>query len=152
MPQAGVHNRSDRFFFCAPASATLPTNHRVCSQVRCLKRETCKHLLIESPWCVQATVTALATVEGHFSEGNAFGATLTHLLSTHLLSADTLDLKQLCIVEGKHCWHLSLSVYVLNDDGAVLDLCIAAASAALSSLQVLLVVAGSFYDCCIAIS
>jgi exosome complex RNA-binding protein Rrp42 (RNase PH superfamily) len=84
----------------------------------------------------QVTCTSLATVEANFSDGNAQGAALTHLLSQHLFSRHVIDMRQLCIAEGKNCWQLQLDVYVLNDDGSILDTCMAAATSALASLQV----------------
>ena len=82
------------------------------------------------------TVTSLASADAHFTENNALGATLSHALTRHVFSEHVVDLEQLCIEEGKHCWHLSLDVYVLNNDGSVLDVCMAAAAAALQSLEV----------------
>lgn len=92
---------------------------------------------------LQVTLTSLATFEAHFVEANALSSSLSHLLSQHLLSPQVTDLKQLSIASGKHCWHLSLDVYVLNNDGCLLDACVEAGVAALQSLKVCFCVACS---------
>lgn len=63
-------------------------------------------------------------------------APITHCLSTILTSRHVVDLKKLCILESQACWQVHLDVYVLNDDGGLVDACLMAAVAALSSLQV----------------
>eukprot|EP00798_Chlamydomonas_sp_ICE-L_P024102 gene24102-9677_t len=44
-----------------------------------------------------------------------------------------LDLKQLCIAEGKACWAADMNIYILNSDGGVLDASLLAMIAALAS-------------------
>jgi exosome complex RNA-binding protein Rrp42 (RNase PH superfamily) len=61
---------------------------------------------------------------------------VTHFLQQHLVNEHTLDLRQLCIVPGKHCWLARVDVLVFNADGAVIDACMVAACVALRSLKV----------------
>lgn len=46
-------------------------------------------------------------------------------------SGGVLDLRQLCISEGKACWAVTLEVYILDVDGSLLDAVLLAAVAAL---------------------
>jgi exosome complex RNA-binding protein Rrp42 (RNase PH superfamily) len=52
----------------------------------------------------------------------------------HILSS-SFDLKQLCIVKGKHCWALYVDVLILESDGNTLDAAVMTARAALSSTK-----------------
>lgn len=113
--------------FCAVAT-DLVLDGKSCHAVR----TTLPHFAM----LAQVTLTPLATFEAHFSEANALSGALSHLLSEHLLSANVVDLSQLCIASGKHCWSLSLDIYVLNNDGCLLDACLAAGVAALADLKV----------------
>lgn len=45
-------------------------------------------------------------------------------------------LRQLCVVEGKAAWSLSLDVYILSADGSVFDTVLLASIAALTGTQV----------------
>lgn len=60
---------------------------------------------------------------------NLLATTLNHILSK------SFDLKQLCIVKGKHCWALYVDVLILESDGNTLDAAVMAARAALSSTK-----------------
>ena len=46
-----------------------------------------------------------------------------------------MDLKQLCIVKGKHCWALYVDVLILESDGNTLDAAVMSARAALSATR-----------------
>lgn len=63
-------------------------------------------------------------------------APITQLVSTVLHSPRVVDLKKLCILEAQACWQVHVDIYVMNDDGGLVDACLMAAVAALASLQV----------------
>lgn len=56
-------------------------------------------------------------------------------LEAHLTSARTVLPHELCIHKASAAWVLRCDVYVLNDDGALLDACLLAAVASLASLR-----------------
>lgn len=60
-----------------------------------------------------------------------------NLLATSLnrIFSKVFDLKQLCIVKGKHCWALFVDVLILESDGNTLDAAVIAARAALSATK-----------------
>lgn len=60
---------------------------------------------------------------------NLLATALQHILST------SFDLKQLCIVKGKHCWAIFVDVLILESDGNTLDASVMAARAALSATK-----------------
>lgn len=60
---------------------------------------------------------------------NLMAIALQHILSS------SFDLKQLCIVQGKHCWALYVDVLILESDGNTLDAAVMAARAALSATK-----------------
>jgi exosome complex component RRP43 len=62
-------------------------------------------------------------------------AVLTAQLAALLATPGVLDLGQLCIDPGKAAWAVYLDIVVLDDDGALHDVCAAAAVAALSTLR-----------------
>ena len=62
-------------------------------------------------------------------------AVLMQQLQLHLTGSKLLDLKQLCIQKSSAVWSLQCDICVLVDDGALLDACLLAAVAALSSVQ-----------------
>jgi exosome complex RNA-binding protein Rrp42 (RNase PH superfamily) len=84
---------------------------------------------------LQVDVTSLASGKDNHAEANRRSAALTHTISD-LFDSRVLDPGQLVIESAKHCWALQLCIYILNDDGCLLDCCVAAASAALASLDV----------------
>ncbi|KXZ47061.1 hypothetical protein GPECTOR_38g298 [Gonium pectorale] len=57
-------------------------------------------------------------------------------LASALLSGDAVQLKSLCIAEGKAAWRATLDVYVLDADGCVLDAALLAALAALRNTRI----------------
>lgn len=121
--------------------ATQSIGTRVCrpaaAHLVCLPRATiddCHHP--NNFQDVQATVANVAAVEGRGKDATALGQAVSHLLEAHMGHSEVLDRRQLCVVKGKHCWHLKLDVYVLNSDGALVDLCTACSTTALASLQV----------------
>lgn len=66
-------------------------------------------------------------------------AVLTAQLNALLAAPGVLDRSQLCIDSGKAAWAVYIDVYVLDDDGALHDVCTAAVVAALSTLRLPLV-------------
>lgn len=59
-------------------------------------------------------------------------AALSTTLSSLLGSSGGLDLAQLCIVPGRHCWSLHVDVLILDEDGNLLDAIVLASRAALA--------------------
>ncbi|GAB2267021.1 hypothetical protein Dimus_002006 [Dionaea muscipula] len=57
-------------------------------------------------------------------------------LSDTILSAGSIDLKELCLVSGKAAWMVYLDIYCLNADGALFDAALLSAVGALSHLQI----------------
>lgn len=57
---------------------------------------------------------------------NLLASALQHILVT------SFDLKQLCIIKGKHCWALFVDVLILESDGNILDAAVLASRAALT--------------------
>jgi exosome complex RNA-binding protein Rrp42 (RNase PH superfamily) len=96
-----------------------------CTQQICYRSQV--HLQVE--------VTSLANGNDNQAEAARRSATLSYMISD-LFGSRVLDPKQLSIEQAKHCWALQLYVYILNDDGCLLDACVAAASAALAYLEV----------------
>lgn len=67
--------------------------------------------------------------KGSHDRNNLFATSLQRILSS------SFDLKQLCIVKGKHCWALFVDVLILESDGNTLDAAVMAARAALSATK-----------------
>ena len=66
---------------------------------------------------------------------SARAAQLTERLRDLLTAPEFCDLGQLSIAGGKAVWALYLDVYVIDDDGSLLDVCLLAALAALRVLR-----------------
>ena len=66
---------------------------------------------------------------------SARAAQLTERLRDLLTAPEFFDLGQLSIAGGKAVWALYLDVYVIDDDGSLLDVCLLAALAALRALR-----------------
>ena len=50
-----------------------------------------------------------------------YGNNFAEILQSLLVDSGSLDLKDLCIIEGKYCWVLHIDVLVLQYDGSILD-------------------------------
>lgn len=59
-------------------------------------------------------------------------AELSTMLTSILKDSGGLDLTQLCIVEGKHCWNIFVDALILDEDGNLMDTIILATRAALA--------------------
>lgn len=59
-------------------------------------------------------------------------AELSTTLTALLRTSGGLDLSQLCIVPGRHCWLLHVDVLILDEDGNLLDAIVLASRAALA--------------------
>jgi exosome complex component RRP43 len=62
-------------------------------------------------------------------------AILTHKITSLFSKLNILDTRQLCIDKGRAAWAVYVDIYILDADGSLLDACLLAAVAALSSLQ-----------------
>lgn len=67
--------------------------------------------------------------KGSQDKNNLLSASLQRILSS------SFDLKQLCIIKGKHCWALYVDVLILESDGNTLDAAVMAARAALAATK-----------------
>lgn len=61
---------------------------------------------------------------------------LARVVDRGLRSAEILDLKELCLIEGKKVYLVFIDLYVLNWDGNLIDACGAAAIAALRNTKI----------------
>jgi exosome complex component RRP42 len=61
---------------------------------------------------------------------------LARVVDRGLRSAEILDLKKLCLIEGKKVYLVFIDLYVLNWDGNLIDACGAAAIAALRNTKI----------------
>ncbi|KAK2075712.1 hypothetical protein QBZ16_001821 [Prototheca wickerhamii] len=68
-------------------------------------------------------------------EEGFFNVQLTERLRDLLTAPEFCDLGQLSIAGGKAVWALYLDIYVIDDDGSLLDVCLLAALAALRALR-----------------
>eukprot|EP00892_Ulva_mutabilis_P007597 jgi/Ulvmu1/5209/UM022_0002.1 len=84
---------------------------------------------------IQVDITPLASPSLHRPQAADTAADLSHTLNSRFTDPCVLDLHSLCVQAGQHCWEISVDICVLNDDGGLLDACMAAASSALRMLQ-----------------
>lgn len=85
---------------------------------------------------VQVDISALASPTMHRLQAADTAAGLSHILNLHFTNPYVLNPCSLCVQPGQHCWEVRIDIVVLNDDGGLLDACMAAASSALKSLKV----------------
>ena len=79
-----------------------------------------------------APMCSASTRPGRPSEA---AAVLTAQLNSLLATPGVLDREQLCIDPGKAAWAVYIDIYVLDDDGSLHDVCLAALTSALSTLR-----------------
>lgn len=75
--------------------------------------------------------SANATPEFQGRGGEKIAAQIVNIL-TNLFSTKNFDLSQLCIVEGKKCWHLYIDIVLLEYCGNIYDACVLAVKFALN--------------------
>lgn len=71
------------------------------------------HFIIKNkPFLINRLSSANATPEFQGRGGDSIASQIVNIL-TNLFSTENFDLSQLCIVEGKKCWHLYIDIVVI---------------------------------------
>src|SRR3989344_1260782 len=84
---------------------------------------------------VTAELIPLANPEFELGPPNSWATELARVVDRGIRESNMIDFKSLCIKDGEKVWMLFLDIYLINDDGNLIDASVLAALAALKSAR-----------------